>query len=75
MPVSNGMGAHGIPDLICCWHGAFIGVECKAPGKRGNVSELQKMQLAGIQSAGGIAVVVDDVSQLEEICLSLPPQS
>ena len=75
MPVSNGMGAHGIPDLICCWRGAFIGIECKAPGKRGNVSELQKMQIAGIRTAGGVALVVDDASQLEEICLSLPPQN
>jgi hypothetical protein len=65
-PVSNGMGVHGIPDFICCWRGQFIGVETKAPGKRGNVSEMQKHQLEEIARAGGLSLVVDDVSQLVE---------
>jgi Holliday junction resolvase len=66
-PVSNGMGAHGIPDIIACWRGRFVGIEVKAPGKRANTSELQKMQLASIAHNQGIAVVVDDVSQLVPI--------
>ena len=66
-PVSNGMGVHGIPDIIACWRGRFVGIECKAPGKRSNTSELQKMQLDSIQKCDGIAVVVDDVSQLVPI--------
>jgi len=66
-PVSNGMGVHGIPDIIACWRGRFVGIECKAPGKRFNTSELQKMQLTAIAKHEGIAVVVDDVSQLVPI--------
>lgn len=66
-PVSNGMGRHGIPDLICCWKGRFFGVECKAPGKRANTSPLQDRELKAISAAGGVAVVVDDVEQLKEI--------
>lgn len=68
-PVSNGMGAHGIPDFVCCWAGRFLGVECKAPGKRGGATELQKSQGASILGAGGHWLVVDDVSQLEEYLL------
>ena len=64
MPVSNGMGAHGIPDVVACYRGRFIGIECKAPGKRGNTSELQKRQLKAISDADGFSLVVDDVSQL-----------
>ena len=64
MPVSNGMGVHGIPDFICCWRGLFLAIEAKAPCKRGNTSALQDMQIDAIRSAGGVAVVVDDVSQL-----------
>lgn len=64
MPVSNGMGAHGIPDIIAIIDGRFIGIECKAPGKRANTSELQKMQIRAINEAGGLAVVVDDAAQL-----------
>lgn len=65
-PVSNGMGVHGIPDIIACWKGRFIGIEVKAPGKTGAVTELQKFQINGINAAGGVAVVVDSVSALEE---------
>ena len=27
---ANGMGRSGIPDLIICYRGKFLGVECKA---------------------------------------------
>ena len=66
-PVSNGMGRHGIPDVICCWEGKFLGVEMKAPGKRANVSALQEREINAIRLAKGLAIVVDDVSQLEEL--------
>lgn len=67
MPVSNGMGSMGIPDFVCCWNGRFLGIEAKAPGKRGNVSALQQHQIACIHQAGGAAIVVDDVAQLEPL--------
>lgn len=66
MPVSNGMGRHGIPDFICCWRGKFLAIEAKAPGKRGNTSALQEREINAIRTASGWAVVVDDVSQLDE---------
>ena len=66
MPVSNGMGRHGIPDFVCCWNGKFLAIECKAPGKRANTSALQEREIAAIRMAKGWAVVVDDVTQLDE---------
>lgn len=66
-PVSNGMGRHGIPDIICCWHGRFIAIEVKAPGKRNNTSALQDREITAIGNAGGTAIVVDDVSQIAEL--------
>ena len=27
-------GCSGIPDVICCYKGRFIGLECKLPGGR-----------------------------------------
>jgi hypothetical protein len=65
MPVQNGMGVTGIPDFVCCLGGAFIAIEAKAPGKRANVSPNQEHQIAAIHKAGGAAIVVDDVAQLE----------
>lgn len=67
MPVSNGMGSMGIPDFVCCWNGKFLGIEAKAPGKRSNVSALQEHQITLIHKAGGAAIVVDDVAQLEPL--------
>lgn len=63
-PVSNGMGRHGIPDIICCWNGKFLAIETKAPGKRNNTSALQDREIAAINAAMGTAIVVDDVSQI-----------
>lgn len=67
MPVSNGMGRVGAPDFLVCANGRFVGIETKAPGKRGNTTPNQDREIAAIRAANGIAIVVDDVAQMEEI--------
>jgi hypothetical protein len=67
MPIQNGMGVVGIPDFICCWHGRFISIETKAPGKRNNTTPNQDQRMAEIREAGGVTWVVDDVKQLDEL--------
>lgn len=64
MPVSNGMGAHGIPDFLVCHHGRFIGIEAKA-GK-GRPTELQLSNLRRIDEAGGVALVINETN-IEEL--------
>lgn len=66
MPMQNGMGVVGIPDIIACWDGLFMGIETKAPGKIKNVTPNQDNQLKLIAAANGIAMVVDDVQQVED---------
>ena len=66
MPVQNGMGVVGIPDLICCWDGKFLAIETKAPGKRSQTTANQEARIDEIRAAKGWAIVVDDVSQLDE---------
>ena len=65
MPVSMGMGKHGIPDFICCMEGIFFAVEAKAGNKQ--PTDLQKMQLEKIRTAGGMALVIneDNLNELE----------
>lgn len=65
-PVQNGMGVVGIPDFICCWDGRFLAIETKAPGKRNDTTANQDRVIAAINEHGGTAIVVDDVSQLDE---------
>ncbi len=67
MPPANGFGNSGVPDFVCCWRGRFLAIETKAPGKRHNLTTMQETQIMGIHAAGGSAVVVDDVSQLEDL--------
>lgn len=67
MPVSNGMGQVGIPDIIACYKGLFVAIETKAPGKKGNVTPNQERAIKSIQEAGGFAFVVDDPSDLPVI--------
>ena len=57
-PVMNGMGRAGIPDIICCVKGRFLAVECKA-GK-GKTTALQDRELAAIQAAHGVALVINE---------------
>lgn len=64
MPVSNGMGQVGIPDIICCYKGLFVAIETKAPGKRANLTDNQKRIMENIRDADGFAFVVDDPSEL-----------
>ena len=66
MPSQTGYGIVGVPDFICCDNGRFIGIETKAPGKRSQTTPNQKVQLALIEQAGGDAMVIDDIKQLEE---------
>ena len=73
MPSQNGMGRSGIPDFICCFpwlNGRLVAIETKAPGKQSNTTHNQDRELRSINKAGGVAIVIDDVRQLEE---TFPP--
>lgn len=65
LPVSNGMGAHGIPDFLVCVRGRFLGIEAKAAGNR--PTDLQLSNLRRIEEAGGVALVIneDNVDELD----------
>tara|TARA_B100000902_G_C27047643_1_gene782494 strand:+ start:536 stop:844 length:309 start_codon:yes stop_codon:yes gene_type:complete len=67
MPVSNGMGRVGCPDILVCYQGLFMAFETKAPGKIKNVTPNQQREIDDIQRANGLAHVVDDVEQVKEI--------
>ena len=52
----------GIPDIICCYKGRFLGLEVKLPG--GRLTELQKRALEKINRAGGIGRRVESVDDV-----------
>jgi hypothetical protein len=65
LPVSNGMGTMGIPDIICCYRGRLVAIEVKAPGKVANTTPLQDAQLKAIRGAHGFGFVTDDVATVK----------
>tara|TARA_R100001126_G_C4854757_1_gene163949 strand:- start:374 stop:667 length:294 start_codon:yes stop_codon:yes gene_type:complete len=67
-PVASGFGSAGVPDIVCCYKGKFIGVECKAPAAANRVTALQQKNLTDIRNCGGYGIVVSgDLSELERI--------
>ena len=68
-PVQNGMGRAGIPDIIGCYRGRFLGIECKA-GK-GKTTALQDLELEKIRQAKGFAYVVheNNIQDLKELLI------
>ena len=59
------LGTSGIPDIICCYKGRFLGLEAKLPG--GRLTALQKRALERINRAGGIARRVESVDDVKDI--------
>jgi Holliday junction resolvase len=59
-PVTGGYGRSGVPDIICCYHGVFIGIECKAGSNK--PTPLQEAEMRKIRDAGGITLVVNETN-------------
>ena len=57
-PATHGYGRSGVPDIVACVQGNFLGIECKA-GKS-TATALQQKNLADIAEAGGIALVINE---------------
>lgn len=46
----------GVPDIICCCNGYFVGIEVKA--ENGHATKLQKRNIELIKKAGGIGIIL-----------------
>lgn len=57
-PATYGMGRSGVPDVVCCYSGRFIGIECKAGGNK--PTTLQKRELEAIKVAGGLPLIINE---------------
>ena len=51
----------GIPDIIGCYRGRFIGFEVKIPGKENTLSRRQRLQLVRIVQQGGSSAMITSV--------------
>lgn len=63
MPVSNGMGVHGLPDFLGHFRGVFFAVETKADEKK-DPTPLQRHQLDAIRNTRGRRFVFRGLNSL-----------
>jgi hypothetical protein len=65
MPVSNGMGTHGIPDFVCSVRGKSLYIETKASVKK-EPTDLQMAVIDALRSTGSVAIVIRSVDEARE---------
>lgn len=68
----GGFTKSGIPDILCCCKGHFLGIELKA--STGKPSELQLYHLNKIDEAGGLGILLypEDFQTFKRIIRNLP---
>lgn len=57
-PATHGYGRSGVPDIICCYNGKFLAIECKAGGNKSTTLQLKEQE--AIRAAGGCAIVIKE---------------
>lgn len=57
-PVTGGYGKSGVPDIVACHNGYFIGIECKSGSNK--PTPLQEKNLSDIKKSMGVAIVINE---------------
>lgn len=65
--IVGGPQSAGLPDILACYRGHFIGIETKMPGKEGTLTNLQEKTLDSMKAAKGIAPVITSVHEVRRI--------
>jgi hypothetical protein len=67
-PATGGYGRSGVPDIVCCYRGIFIGIECKAGSNK--PTALQEAEMQKISNAQGFVLVVNETN-IEDVAILL----
>ena len=59
-PATGGYGRSGVPDIVCCYRGHFVAIECKAGTNK--PTPLQEAEMAKISQAQGFVRVVNETN-------------
>lgn len=57
-PATGGYGKSGVPDIIICFKGHYVAIECKTVGNK--TTALQELNLLQIRDNGGDTLVVNE---------------
>ena len=62
-PATGGYGRSGVPDVVCCYRGVFVAIECKAGSNK--PTPLQEAEMQKIRQAQGFVLVVNETNITE----------
>jgi Holliday junction resolvase len=57
-PATGGYGRSGVPDIVSCYRGVFVAIECKAGNNK--PTPLQQAEMGKIKQAQGFVLVVNE---------------
>ena len=57
-PMAPGYGRSGVPDIIACYKGKFIGIECKSGDNKPTLLQLRNID--DIKRNQGLAIVINE---------------
>ena len=57
-PMATGYGSSGVPDIIACYKGKFIGIECKSGDNKPTLLQLRNID--DIKRNQGLAIVINE---------------
>jgi Holliday junction resolvase len=56
--MATGFGRSGVPDIIACYKGKFIGIECKSGDNKPTLLQLRNID--DIKRNQGLAIVINE---------------
>ena len=59
-PATGGYGRSGVPDIVSCYRGVFVAIECKAGTNK--PTPLQEAEMDKIRKAQGFVLVVNETN-------------
>jgi Holliday junction resolvase len=59
-PATGGFGKSGVPDIVICFKGHFVAIECKAGDNK--PTALQEMNMKKIRENGGSTIVINEAN-------------
>ena len=59
-PMMDGYGRSGVPDIIACYKGKFIGIECKSGDNKPTLLQLRNID--DIKRNQGLAIVINEAN-------------
>ena len=65
-PATGGYGRSGVPDVVCCYRGMFVAIECKAGSNK--PTPLQEAEMQKIRQAQGFVLVVNETN-IEDVAV------